>query len=65
MEWLNDLSFSLWENEWGNLGGQAVIYNMIYDESEEFFKNQLWYNEKLASFPHLEPRFNISFDPER
>ena len=65
MEWLNDLSFSLWENEWGNLGGQAVLYNMIYNESKEFFKNKLWHNKKFALFPHLEPRFDISFDPER
>ena len=63
MEWLNDLSFSLWENEW-NGGGQAITYNMIDNESQEFFQNLHWYNPKLATFPHLEPRFNIDFDPE-
>ena len=63
MEWLNDLSFSLWDNEW-NGGGQAITYNMIDNESQEFFQNQYWYNPKLATFPHLEPRFNIDFDPE-
>ena len=63
MEWLNDLSYSLWENEWVG-GQQSVIYNMIHSNSLEFYHNLYWYNPNMAIFPHIEHRFEIAFESE-
>lgn len=54
MIWLNSLSFSLWYNEYNNTGNNTKIYNLIEQNSREFFENKHWHNPKDALFVHLQ-----------
>ena len=58
MAWLNSLSFSLWHNEY-NGHWDSRIYNLIEENSKEFFENKHWHIAQDAIFLHLEPNFDI------
>ena len=63
-QWLRDLSFELWENEWVG-GGQAATYNLIEHASQQFFTNPKYLQfyplnthlNMYPFFPHIDDTF--------
>jgi hypothetical protein len=60
---LRELSFELWENEWSG-GGQAATYNLIEQASQEFYTNPKYLQfyplqttlHVYSNYPHIDQR---------
>lgn len=55
---LRELSFELWENEW-NGGGQAATYNLIQQASQQLYTNPKYlqfYHSHV--YPHIDERLS-------